>query len=80
MLSFILRIFVKKDAYLVHFVSSQKAFRASSSISRNLASKAPEKGIIMAPGSFLSTNSLILGNLKIKCMVICCVSKTLKNQ
>lgn len=42
-----------------------KAFRSSSvAISCSFDSKAPEKGMMVAPGSFWSTYSLIFGNLQ----------------
>ena len=54
--------------YVTHLwtlCSSQCAFLSSSEpISLRVSSKAAEKGMMMAPGSFLSTYSLILSSLK----------------
>lgn len=49
--------------YLCVFCSSQYLFLSSSSMSCNLNSKAPLKGMTIAPGSWASTHSLIFANL-----------------
>lgn len=51
------------DFYLVTPLSLRNASLSASSISTSLCSNVPQKGMIRAPGSFLSTHSLILINL-----------------
>lgn len=50
--------------YLDTLLSSAYLAFSASSMSKYLFSKAPLKGMSIAPGSFLSTHSLILINLK----------------
>lgn len=52
--------------YLVHLFSSRYLLRSSGSMSMILFSKTPLKGIKIAPGSFLSTHSLICTNLRLR--------------
>jgi hypothetical protein len=53
----------KRKTYLVILFSSKNLCFSSSGMSANFVSMTPEKGIKIAPGSFVSIHSLIFGSL-----------------